>query len=281
MEQKQLDDFTNYHYLRHFADSCKAEPKWFGLGFIQLKLNDTQRMHFWHPKLMSDMPDEEVHDHRYDFTSYILKGELTHEVWDFDADIDTTRSAYKGPYDLVLTNCKPGQPENPTVVATGDLHMDSSYTMKAGSHYSIQKDLLHRIKATNAVTFLERAEVEKDTARVVRNRLDPFVCPFSRTMDVNELWAYIEECLHGIPNGYHRTEIQKGTLGQSSKILEEVQELLDAELQENKVMALVELSDLVGAIQHYVETHYGEHLSLSDLEVMAKTTRRAFDHGRR
>lgn len=272
-----MQEYLNVDYLKSF----NKDPAWFGLGFIQLKLNDSQRMHFWHPKLMSDMPDEEVHDHRYDFTSHILKGELTHEVWEFEPDDDSSRSTKRGPFDLVLTNCKPGQPENPTVIATGNLIMDSSYTMKAGSHYSIKKDLLHRIRATSAITFLDRKDILKDTARVVRNRENPFVCPFSNVIPVDQLWSYIDECINGIPFGYHRTEIQKGTLGESSKILEEVQELLDAELQGNKIMALVELSDLVGAIQHYVEHRYGAEMTLDDLMVMAQTTRRAFQDGRR
>lgn len=80
--------------------------------------------------------------------------------------------------------------------------------------------------------------------------------------------------------GYHLTEIEKGVLGESSKILEEVLELRDAETQGCKVMALVELSDLVGAIKHYLAKHHPD-TRLIDLEIMANITRRAFDNGRR
>ncbi len=276
----KIQKYLDLESLKYEASCYEAEPAWFGLGFIQLKFDSVNRMHFWHPKLMSDMPEEEVHDHRYDFTSHVLKGELTHEVWEFDEDPTPTVKRI-GPYDLVETNCKPGQPENPTVIATGDLRRTSSYTMRAGSHYSIHKDMFHRIKATSAITFLERADVLKDKARVIRNRENPFVCPFSNPMDSQLLWTYIDECINGIPYGYHRTEIQKGELGKSSKILEEVQELLDAELQGNKIMAMVELSDLLGSIQHYLEHNYGTTVSMEDLQIMADTTRRAFADGRR
>lgn len=51
--------------------------------------------------------------------------------------------------------------------------------------------------------------------------------------------------------GYHKKKIKKGTLGEISKIKEEILELEDALEQKNKIMALVELSDLFGAIKLY------------------------------
>lgn len=80
--------------------------------------------------------------------------------------------------------------------------------------------------------------------------------------------------------GYHMHEIPKGKVGESSKILEEVLELQDAESQQAGIMALVELSDLVGAIEHYLEHHHPDK-TLDDLITMAHITRRAFDNGRR
>ena len=80
--------------------------------------------------------------------------------------------------------------------------------------------------------------------------------------------------------GYHTTEIRKGVLGMSSKILEEVQELIDAEQQGAMVMALCELADIVGAIKHYLRQHQ-PNISLSDLETMADITERAFLSGAR
>ena len=75
-------------------------------------------------------------------------------------------------------------------------------------------------------------------------------------------------------------EIPKGVLGESSKIMEEVLELQDAENQECKIMAQVELSDLIGAIALYLERHHPS-TSIDDLILMSKITRRAFENGRR
>ncbi len=80
--------------------------------------------------------------------------------------------------------------------------------------------------------------------------------------------------------GYHLTEIPKGVIGESSKLLEEVLELQDAEAQNAKVMALVELSDLVGATEHYLEKHFPA-TTIDDLIIMSRITRRAFENGRR
>lgn len=54
-----------------------------------------------------------------------------------------------------------------------------------------------------------------------------------------------------IKAGYHIKEIQKGVLGEYSKIIEEFEEYNDALEQNCKIMQLVELSDLIGALEHY------------------------------
>lgn len=80
--------------------------------------------------------------------------------------------------------------------------------------------------------------------------------------------------------GYHLSEITRGVLGDSSKILEEVSELIDAEQQNCKIMALVELSDLYGSIEAYLEKHY-PNTQMADLKIMSDITVRAFVNGRR
>lgn len=78
--------------------------------------------------------------------------------------------------------------------------------------------------------------------------------------------------------GYHLVEIPKGTLGTPSKIDEEYLEFKDAHAQDNVVMELVELSDLLGAIDAYVANY---NLTIDDLVVMMRTTQRAFKNGGR
>lgn len=80
--------------------------------------------------------------------------------------------------------------------------------------------------------------------------------------------------------GYHLCDIPKGELGEVSKVMEEALEAVDAHNQGASVMVLVELSDLVGAIEAYLSRHHPS-MSIADLQVMAKITKRAFDNGRR
>lgn len=80
--------------------------------------------------------------------------------------------------------------------------------------------------------------------------------------------------------GYHLRDIQRGELGESSKIMEELLELQDAEDQGVMVMALVELSDMYGAMRHYLKRYF-PGLSMDDLERMADVTERAFKSGGR
>lgn len=77
---------------------------------------------------------------------------------------------------------------------------------------------------------------------------------------------------------YHLTEIAKGVLGELSKIQEELDEVKDAEQQNNKIMIGCELSDLYGALEAYANK-FG--LSMNDLSIMSEATKRAFDSGRR
>ena len=79
--------------------------------------------------------------------------------------------------------------------------------------------------------------------------------------------------------GYHKAIIEKGELGEFSKIVEEFQELQDAHTQGCKILELVELSDLLGAIDFYLRNKY--NLTWKDLSHMSSLTRQAFEEGER
>jgi len=78
--------------------------------------------------------------------------------------------------------------------------------------------------------------------------------------------------------GYHLTKIEKGIVGTISKIEEELNELKDAESQKSKIMIMVELSDLYGAIEEYYHT---QGIEMKDLKIFSDITKRAFKNGSR
>ena len=90
----------------------------------------------------------------------------------------------------------------------------------------------------------------------------------------------IVSALDGTMTGYHIRNIEKGTLGEADKIREETEEFIDAVEQGVALMALVELSDLYGAIEAYLEKNHPS-LTITDLREMSAVTKRAFKNGRR
>lgn len=257
----------NIDHLRSFG----AEPAYFGLGFIQLKIKQNSRVHFYH----DDLPvlTEEPHDHRYRFISYILQGNFEQTLYQFSPSAS-------GNYIMTQEDCKDNGLNNQSLVS-GDLKELFSSEYKAGDYYTIEPEALHTVGArNNAITYLVRHDPIKEFAGVVRKIGAPKVCPFSQPIPTDQCWEMIEDMLPNSRPGYHLRDIKKGKIGEVSKIVEEAEELLDAHEQGVKVMELVELSDLYGAMVRYLEKHH-TGMTMKDVKKMHKVTRRAFDNNRR
>lgn len=80
--------------------------------------------------------------------------------------------------------------------------------------------------------------------------------------------------------GYHLIDIEKQPYGSIEKIQEEVYELFDAVEQDCRLMQLVELSDIVGAVEGVLEAQF-PGMTLQDLITMSDLTKRAFRTGGR
>jgi len=80
--------------------------------------------------------------------------------------------------------------------------------------------------------------------------------------------------------GYHINHIPKSKIGSLDKIFEELMECFDAEQQNDKIMLLVELSDLYGALESFMQFNFPS-FSIDDLKNTSHTTKRAFISGRR
>lgn len=74
---------------------------------------------------------------------------------------------------------------------------------------------------------------------------------------------------------YHLKSIDKGILGNVSKIKEEFLEFEDAANQNARIMELLELSDLYGAIESYLEKNHPS-FKMADLAKMSDLTKSAF-----
>lgn len=158
---------------------------YFGLGFIQIKLGETYRIHFYTDKLPAIIGDEDIHNHRYDFTSRILYGTFSQELFALVPGNSHT---------LEQESCKEGVPS--TVLPTKcSIEKILSQTFTAGSSYTISHNVFHTVSANTAITLLERGPIKKEFADVVRPVGFPKVCPFSKKVSEEELWSIVQEIL--------------------------------------------------------------------------------------
>lgn len=160
--------------------NCKL-IHYFGLGFIQLKINNAIRFHFYTEELPAIVGDEDVHNHRYDFTSEIIKGSLTQEIY---------RKTDGDDYVLCEETCQAGVECHTKPVSCG-IKLASRQVFVAGSEYWIDHDTFHRVYSTNAITRLTRTDYKKDLAQVIRPKDTTPVCPFSQKISEEELWCIV------------------------------------------------------------------------------------------
>jgi len=179
-----MRDYLNVDWLR----ANHTMVHYFGLGFIQLKLDDMERMHFYIPGLEPTVPMEDVHNHRYNFTSRILKGTLTQYLY-------TVRQDVVGHHELEDVTCAEGETpyQHPGVYW---VTQDSSHTYAAGSSYFISHAQFHKVKPRGlCITLLDRSLHRKDRAQVARSIGTQPVCPFGKKIPEPELWEHIAEAL--------------------------------------------------------------------------------------
>lgn len=74
----------------------------------------------------------------------------------------------------------------------------------------------------------------------------------------------------------HLTEIIKGEYGKVSKIREELSELDDAIAQNSRILAIIELSDLYGALEGVIE---GMGMTMEDLKTFSDIVKKDKQNG--
>jgi hypothetical protein len=177
-------EFTNYFDPRWLKANHKM-IHFFGLGFIQLKLTDNVRMHFYNEKLPPITSKEDIHNHRYDFRSQILVGELEQELFTIVDGDD---------HILEKESCKAGVEVQQEGKLCG-IRTHSVHKYVRGSQYKLDHRTFHRVASPFAVSLLTRGVTQQEFADVVRPVGSTKVCPFSKKVDEAELWAIVEEML--------------------------------------------------------------------------------------
>lgn len=174
-------DFTNIDWLKKNHQMVH----YFGLGFIQLKLSPTTRMHFYTSKLLPIISLEDMHNHRYDFTSNILKGNLIHSTFEI---------VEGNTHIIELESCKEGVVCETKGKECG-VRLSGVQSYSVGSWYTIPHYVFHTVASDFCITIITRTDYKKELAEVVRPINSNKVCPFSKKVEENELWEIINYML--------------------------------------------------------------------------------------
>lgn len=172
----------------------KTKPMFFGLGFIQCKISSEERYHFYHPSLIPVVNiEEEIHDHRYDFVSTIIKGTLTNKIYDFKENINNT--SINNLYIKTKESCDKNKEVMDDIKKYGNISLILESDYNEGQQYFMDNNTFHTVKAINCITHLKRSEYKKELANVIRPEKTVKICPFSIVIDEEKCWELIKEML--------------------------------------------------------------------------------------
>jgi len=157
---------------------------YFGLGFIQLKINNKYRLHFYTDKLKSNT--ESIHNHRYDFKSIILKGELNNKLYNM---VEGT-THYR-----INESCNESKSINIEQIECS-IKLMKDITYNQGQSYFMEYNKFHKVYSNYAITLLERSDYKQEEAQVIYKNDEKINCPFSLKVDSNKLWNIIEEMIN-------------------------------------------------------------------------------------
>lgn len=159
---------------------------YFGLGFIQLKIDEIWRLHFY----TQDLPaiTEDIHNHRYDFESKTLKGVITncyYKVIEGDTHVIQNES------------CNPDI-DAPALNKPCAVELDTVSFFQAGDVNKMTHDQFHVVYVRDeCITLLKRSDYKKEFAQVIVSKETESICPFSKEVPQDELWGIIERMIRG------------------------------------------------------------------------------------
>jgi hypothetical protein len=157
--------------------------QYFGLGFVQVKISPVDRFHYYHPDLRASLDPEAIHNHRYDFQSFVMRGALRQELFELVPGDE---------FRLSDESCAPEAHESQTVHQLGAL-LIASFRVPAGEGYFLHYSQFHRVSAVGkTVTWLARKlPYAQPLAQVLTPIQAPQVCPFESNLTQDELWDIV------------------------------------------------------------------------------------------
>lgn len=127
-----------------------------GNGFIQIDIDDNRRLHIWDHRIPKQKVATPIHDHRFDFTSRVLKGTLWHTTYNIRYDED-------GDYEIYIPEVRKG--EDTILVSSGDkcvVSCDKVISIPEGGSYEFGAMRFHETGwAEPTVTLMTKLKTYK------------------------------------------------------------------------------------------------------------------------
>lgn len=177
-----------------------------GLGMLQRELDDTTRIHVWHPSLRAPWTDgfRAVHDHRFDFASAVMVGSLD------DVPYDVVKNVGEH-YPVGSWRACPEtdlfEIAHAKLQMKGDTskrHLGKVFVRKLlprtrteGDVYEVRRRLFHTTITNGlAVTVVSRSNFDDHPARVLDNPESGIVPKTDATSRLR--WKVLEEAVRAI-----------------------------------------------------------------------------------
>lgn len=177
------EEATNIDWIIKNAEKIH----YFGLGFIQVKLNDSsKRIHYYSDIFPITVGEEEIHNHRYDFSSEIVKGTFInkrYEIIEGNTHILSDESC--NPKNKIIS-------EEKLVSIKLSHHNEYRSLPNQPVTYGMRHHVFHTVSSKDAITVLQRSEYKKDNAQVIRPVGVDLICPFSENLKMSKLLEHIE-----------------------------------------------------------------------------------------
>lgn len=146
-----------------------------GNGFLKVVLLERGyklRLHIW---FAGQSCEENIHDHRWSFSSLILAGKLRSEIWQDAAQGQALQ-------EFIYTAAQPGTAPFKVAKGTSTLHPVNVQCHQAGQSYVMPKGKLHRIVNPGnqlVASMMCSAPTEQGTTRLIplNNGVDPNIQP--------------------------------------------------------------------------------------------------------
>ena len=194
----------------HLVSNTLLDSKWVsewrhhGLGMLQAEIDDSLRVHVWHPDLVR-MPDtpRRVHDHRFNLESTVLVGEIFDEPWSmvgrgsgptpfsYEATSVWEIRHAKEQIDLRKRGCSTAG--ETVLLEEVWARAESVRTYTEGDTYRIARRDFHTTYVRDlAVTLVHRSEFDERLARILGSREEMAISGIQHDTSRSVINHYVE-----------------------------------------------------------------------------------------